>query len=137
LRPAQHPITGGRRSSFDAITFHQDELVKLPEGATMAAGNDHSAVQALAYDRDGVSFWGTQYHPECGLAEIAFLLRTSALLNTGLKRGLAHDLGRIAEDPGFHARLCAKHRIGLDILDRRYHMTELANWLSARVSTAR
>ena len=28
------------------------------------AGNSHSSVQAFAIDRDGIDFWGMQYHPE-------------------------------------------------------------------------
>ena len=37
------------------------------------------------------------------------------------------------EDPAFYARICAKHRIGVDILDRDYHRTEITNWVKAKV----
>ena len=39
-------------------------MVRLPEGAVRLAGNGHSEVQAFAIDRDGIDFWGMQYHPE-------------------------------------------------------------------------
>ena len=59
-----HPMMVGRDDGYAVPCTHQDEVVRLPEGAVRLAGNGHSNVQAFAIDRDGVDFWGMQYHPE-------------------------------------------------------------------------
>lgn len=59
-----HPMMAGRRDGFAVPCTHRDEVVRLPEGAVRLAGNCHSEVQAFAIDRDGIDFWGMQYHPE-------------------------------------------------------------------------
>lgn len=59
-----HPMMAGRRDGFAVPCTHRDEVVRLPEGAVRLAGNSHSEVQAFAIDRDGIDFWGMQYHPE-------------------------------------------------------------------------
>lgn len=61
---AVHPMMVGREPAFSVCCVHRDEVAELPEGAVLLAGNAHSAVQAFAYERDGVRFWGSQYHPE-------------------------------------------------------------------------
>ena len=69
-----HPMMAGRQDGFAACCIHRDEVSRLPEGAALLATNAHSAVQAFAYERQGVRFWGVQYHPEMSLAFIADLL---------------------------------------------------------------
>lgn len=59
-----HPMMAGRRDGFAVPCTHRDEVVRLPEGAVRLAGNSHSEVQVFAIDRDGIDFWGMQYHPE-------------------------------------------------------------------------
>ena len=59
-----HPMMQGRASQFHAPAVHRDEVQRLPEGARLLARNDHSSVQAFAYETADVSFWGTQYHPK-------------------------------------------------------------------------
>lgn len=59
-----HPMMQGRRDGDAVPCIHRDEVQRLPEGAVVLAGNAHSPVQAFAYERDGIRFWGVQYHPE-------------------------------------------------------------------------
>jgi len=59
-----HPMMAGRHDGFAVPCTHRDEVVRLPEGAVRLAGNAHSRVQAFAIARDGIDFWGMQYHPE-------------------------------------------------------------------------
>lgn len=131
VRHDGHPMHEGRRSAFDVICIHRDDVLTPPEGAVVTATNAHTRVQALAYERDGVSFWGVQYHPECTLAHVAHwhgvldVPRASA--------AAASQILRIAADPAPNALLCAKHRIGVDILDRDYHATELNNWVRRKI----
>lgn len=130
VRPADHPMTAGRRDGFDVIAMHRDDVTRAPEGAVVTAVSDHTAIQAFAYDRGEVSFWGVQYHPECELTDVAYWFSRS---DDAALKAKAREVKSVAEDPLTYARLCAKHRIGVDILDRRYHRTELANWLAAKV----
>ena len=66
-----HPMMQGRASQFHAPAVHRDEVQCLSEGARLLARNDHSSVQAFASEIADVSFWGTQYHPEFSLANVA------------------------------------------------------------------
>lgn len=68
---AQHAMMAGRTNGYCVPCVHRDEVSGVPEGAEVLAGNGHSAVQAMVYEREGVSFWGTQYHPEMSLADVA------------------------------------------------------------------
>ena len=44
-----------------ALVFHQDQVVRLPPGATVAGGSDHCPFGALEYEFPALS---VQYHPE-------------------------------------------------------------------------
>jgi GMP synthase (glutamine-hydrolysing) len=127
-----HPMHAGRRSPFDVITLHRDEVIRPPEGAEITASNAHTRAQAMAYERDGVSFWGVQYHPECGLAHVGHWHQAVNLAEANARAGA--EIARIASDPALYADICVKHRIGVDILDRGYHMTELTNWVKAKLA---
>jgi GMP synthase (glutamine-hydrolysing) len=59
-----HPMMAGRTDGYQVPCVHRDEVVTLPDGAVLLAGNAHSAVQAMVYEKDGIKFWGMQYHPE-------------------------------------------------------------------------
>ena len=74
IRPADHPMMAGRRDGFDALAMHRDDVTRAPEGAVVTASNDHTAVQAFAYEAGDADFWGVQYHPECRLRDVAHWL---------------------------------------------------------------
>ncbi|MBI0538179.1 type 1 glutamine amidotransferase [Roseomonas sp. KE2513] len=83
-----HPLLAGRPAAWDALAIHSDEVERLPEGATLLAGNGVSAVQAAEIRHAGGIFWGVQYHPELPLSEAAAALRRQAadLIEQGLAR---------------------------------------------------
>lgn len=66
-----HPMLATRQNGFAAPCIHRDEVTRLPDGAQLLAGNAHSPVQSMAFVQGGVEFWGTQYHPELSLSQIA------------------------------------------------------------------
>lgn len=70
-----HRLLAGRPSSFDAPSFHADEVETLPEGATLLASNAVTEVQAVEIRHGRGVFWGVQYHPELDLHEVAGALR--------------------------------------------------------------
>ncbi|MEL7463070.1 MAG: type 1 glutamine amidotransferase [Pseudomonadota bacterium] len=128
-----HPMTKGRRSAFDVLAMHRDDVTRLPEGAVVTATNAHTAVQAFAYDVGDVSFWGVQYHPEVTLETVAYWLNRPGGAWDKADAGRAKAFARIAEDPAANASLAVKFGVNLDLLDGPYHRTELRNWLRDRV----
>lgn len=134
VRATDHPMHAGRRESFDVLCMHRDDVTRAPEGAIVTATNDHTGIQAFVYEQGDVSFWGVQYHPEATVVDVGYWFSRSASGEEDRKRSKAgREIARIAEDPVFYANAAAKHRVGLDILDRTYHLTELRNWLQAKV----
>lgn len=83
---AAHALLQARPAAFDAPSIHSDEVEALPEGATLLACNAVTRVQAAEIRSGPGVFWGTQYHPELTLLEIAVALRRQAddLIAAGL-----------------------------------------------------
>ncbi|WP_300032416.1 type 1 glutamine amidotransferase [uncultured Roseobacter sp.] len=116
-----HPLLAGRNDGYAAPCVHRDEVVRVPQGAVVLAANSHSPVQAMVYERDGVRFWGMQYHPEYSLKFIGARVRDWDLFPDDK----AADLTVADEDPDAAARL------GVRFADMQpeMRMTEIRNWL--------
>jgi GMP synthase (glutamine-hydrolysing) len=136
-----HPLLCGRRSVFDALCSHEDEVETLPPGGTVLARNDVSAVQAMAVPVPaGGEFFGTQYHPELDLAVVAAILklRASGLVAEGFAQteaelySIADDYRTLSVAPE-RRDLAWKYGIGPDILDPRQRSVEIGNWLESAV----
>ena len=121
---AAHPMFAGREDCFAVPCVHRDEVTRLPEGACLLAGNDHSGVQAFFYARDGVDFWGSQYHPEYSVAHVADMLR--APRHGGRYADLVEDLSASGHDAQ------AAIRVGTTPEAQAVEMRarELVNWLA-------
>lgn len=131
-----HPLLAGRPEAYDAPAIHTDEVERLPDGATLLAGNAVTPVQAAEIRcGDGV-FWGVQYHPELPLDEIAGALRRQA--SDLIEQGLARDE---ADVDAYAALIEALHRepgrrdlawrLGVDrqVTDPALRQTELRNFV--------
>lgn len=117
-----HPMLSGRSAAgFSAPTIHRDEVSRMPEDAVLLATNAHSTVQAFAYRRGGVDFWGAQYHPELSPGDIAAGVRRK-----GADPALAALLDRSERDPAAAAALGAAP----DDLEPGRRMVELKNWIA-------
>lgn len=117
-----HPMFEGRKDGFAVPCVHRDEVTQLPEGAVVLAGNAHTAVQAMEYARDGVRFWGVQYHPEYTLDFIG-----KRVLDWGrLHAEIAEDLQVADRDAEAAARLGVR----FEDMQTPMRMTELRNWLA-------
>ncbi len=68
-----HPMMKGKNPVFDGFESHYDMVFDVPEGGTVLAVNDFTGVQALCVKHKKGTFWGTQYHPEYNLHEMARL----------------------------------------------------------------
>jgi GMP synthase (glutamine-hydrolysing) len=131
-----HAMFAGKPGRFDAFTSHADEVVTLPPGATLLAGNDWSRVQAVAVAHAGGSFWALQYHPEYDPHEVASLarLRQRELVAQGsfpddasATRTIA-TLETLASDPE-RRDLARALELGRDLLDPSLRAVEVRNWL--------
>ncbi len=116
-----HPMMAGRNGEFAAPAVHRDEVTALPDGAELLATNTHSRVQAFAYDKAGVSFWGVQYHPEYAAPVIARKIRETGRSDAGF----ADDLAVMDRDEDAAGRLSVSPRD----LQPQQRLTELRNWL--------
>lgn len=65
-----HPMLNGRSAGYVAPCVHFHEVLTVAAGTEILAGNIHSPIQAIAHS-GAEQFWGTQYHPELTLADIA------------------------------------------------------------------
>ncbi len=120
---AAHPMLAGRADGYAALCTHRDEVRRVPDGATVLAGNGHSAVQAFVHERDGVRFWGTQYHPEFSPRFLAAYLESLGRVD---ERTVA-DLASAETDADAAARL-GTTRAEMAFGQRSM---ELDNWLKS------
>lgn len=139
----RHPMYAGKPDVFDVFASHLDEMTRLPEGATVLAGNEHSEVQALEIRHKRGLFWGTQYHAEFDLSHVARVMasRVDALVREGFFADAAAARVSIAQmealalAPG---RKDLRWLLGIDddVLDDAVRSTELRNWLERQVTPA-
>lgn len=121
-----HPLHRGRAEPYCALSIHRDHVCKVPHGAIVTAGNEHSSVQAMVYEQGNVRFWGTQYHPEHSLRYIIDSISDAGGLFYS-EHGILTDLQAAELNPGGAAakRLGA----GPNDLNPQVRQTELRNWL--------
>ena len=139
-----HSLYQGKPSLFDALCMHRDDVKTLPQSLVCLASNAHCAVQAVASTITAPErFSGVQYHPELRFSDIAGFLRradvdgfSQPLQFAGAGTGFTADRDQMISDfmildtaPETQT-LSDKYQLGMDILDRRIHETELLNWLS-------
>mgnify|MGYP004498045501 CR=1 FL=1 len=131
-----HPMLAGRPAAYDAPAIHTDEVAALPPGARLLASNGVTQVQAAEIRHEGGIFWGTQYHPELPMGDIAAALRRQAadLIEHDLARSeddvevIAGWVDELAEEPD---RVDLLWRLGLsaDVADVHGRTTEIANFI--------
>jgi GMP synthase (glutamine-hydrolysing) len=138
-----HPLLAGRPATWDAPAIHSDAVLDPPPGARVLAGNRVLGVQALEIRHGRGWFWGTQYHPELDLGDLAAMLRLcdTAIVEAGLAedvRGVAAYADEIAalqgRDPEAARRLAWRHGIGPEVLEADLRRREIGNFL-AQLST--
>ncbi|MBP1182103.1 type 1 glutamine amidotransferase [Methylobacterium sp. PvR107] len=138
-----HPLLAGRPATWDAPAIHSDAVLEPPPGARVLAGNRMLGIQAIEIRQGSGWFWGTQYHPELDLDELAAMLR---LCGPGIvEAGLAESSQAVAAyadeiaalqggDPEAARRLAWRHGIGPEVLEADLRRREIGNFL-ARLST--
>ncbi len=133
-----HPFLSGRPPAYDAICIHYDEVTRLPAGATVLAGNGHSAVQAAVVPLEKSEVWAVQYHPEFDLAHIAAMMRhyQDDMIADGFFTGAADcrdHTDKILTLHGQRSNKALAWQLGVDrqILDDTLRRTEIINWVQS------
>ena len=133
-------LLAGKPDRYDGFIMHLDEVTRLPEGAVLLAGNEHTRVQALEVRHEKGVFWATQYHPEYNLLEMARLVaaRAEPLVAEGFFETVdavharARDMRTLYEQPNSTV-LRRALAIGDDILTDQIREQELRNWIDRLV----
>lgn len=133
-----HPLLVDRAGAWDAPAIHGDEVVELPEGATLLATNPVTRVQAVEIRHDRGVFWGVQYHPELALGEIAIALRRQAddLVAAGLadsRRDMDTQADQIEALHHKPSECALRWLLGVDgeFADEERRRREIINFLNA------
>ena len=126
----------GKPAVYDGFIMHLDEVVKLPENTEILAGNKHTKVQAIEVYSDKGSFFGTQYHPEYNLFEMARLIqaRAKALVDEQFFQNFDQVTEYTQKLKKLHkesesSTLGKELDIGAGVLDPEIREQELRNWL--------
>ncbi len=136
----KHPMMEGKPVVYSHFVSHDDQVVELPEGATLLAGNDWSVVQAVAIEFKKGVFWATQYHPEYNLHEVARLIlaREERLIKQGWFRDHDDMVAYVENFEAVHADPTLKHirwqlKIDDGIVEDDIRECEFVNWLKHAV----
>jgi GMP synthase (glutamine-hydrolysing) len=127
----------GKPKIFDGFIMHLDEVVQLPENTEILAGNEHTKIQAIEVNVGKASFFGTQYHPEYNLFEMARLIksRAQALVAEGFFNTTdkvveySKKMKQLHENP---ESIELKNQLNIDdsVIDPAIKEQELRNWLN-------
>jgi GMP synthase (glutamine-hydrolysing) len=133
-----HPLLAGRPATWDAPAIHSDAVLVPPPGAKVLAGNRVLGVQAIEITQGRGWFWGTQYHPELDLDELAAMLRLcgSALVEAALAGDEDAVRAYAGEVEALHGGgeatrlpLAWRHGLGPEVLEAPLRRREIGNFL--------
>ena len=139
-----HPMYEDKHEVFDAITVHLDEVETLAPNMRVLAANTYSQVQAAEIRVNGTTAWGTQYHPEYSLHDMASTVRRygKKMVDDGFFSNeaellhYAHDLEMLHTDP-HNKSLSWKHGLDHTVLQKPARVTEIRNWIELEVMPTR
>lgn len=139
-----HDMFAAKPLVFEAMTVHLDEVEALPDGARLLATNDHSQVQAAAFQADRSTCWAVQYHPEYPFREMAAIFRRlrPSLVAEGFfadeedEEAFIGDLEHFEREPGNKA---LAWRCGIDgaVMSKDLRTIEIRNWVERLVLPTR
>ena len=135
-----HAMYVGKPVVFDGFVSHDDEVKKLPPGATLLANNDFSEVHSVSVTHGRGTFWGLQYHPEYDVHEMARLIvaREERLVKYGFFEGHDDLVAFVDKLEALHSqpdRKPVRWQLGIDdtILSAPVRQCEFINWIDRLV----
>lgn len=135
-----HPMFEGKPRVFEGFESHDDVVTRIPPGGVLLAGNSFAPIQAISVTHKNGTFWGTQYHCEYDLHEMACLIvaREKKLIKAGFFRshedliGLVDRMKALAKEPD-RKDLRWQLAIDDDVLSDSIRQCEFVNWLNKLV----
>jgi GMP synthase (glutamine-hydrolysing) len=130
----------GKAPVFDAACIHYDEVIRMPEGATLLASNAHSEIQAAVIPLGSREVWAVQYHPEFDLRQLVqlYTLYAEDMVAQGFFADMAElvayrdKLAALAANPA-DPGLAWQLGVDEDVLDDRTRRAEILAWIEAKV----
>ena len=133
----------GKDEVFNAVTVHLDEVEIGRARHAGALQQSHLDVQSAEIRVGDAVAWGTQYHPEYSLGDIAATLRRygKRLVDEGFfpdeaaRDATSADSTRSISIRRQMAGVALRHRP--DVLDKSIRVKEIANWIEHQVRPMR
>jgi GMP synthase (glutamine-hydrolysing) len=136
----EHPMFEGKPPVFEGFVSHDDMVTKLPPDGVLLASNSFAPIQAIEVTHKNGTFWGTQYHCEYDLHEMARLIvaREKKLIAAGFFRSrddlmeLVNRMEALYKEPD-RKDLRWQLAIDDDVLSDSIRQCEFVNWLNKLV----
>ena len=115
-----HPLYKDKNKIFNTPAFNYDEVVTLPNKATLLSSNKINNVMGLNFEFETANIWGIQYHPEITYEKMITLInfRKENLIN--------NKSFNDENDLNAHIKIIEDE---IKITNKDSRMKELKNWL--------
>ena len=117
----KHPIYQNKDKIFNTPAFNFDEVVSLPEEATLLASNKINNVMSLNFKAGISNVWAIQYHPEITYNKMINLIHFRK------DRLLKNQAFKDEDEINSHVKIIDEEN---KISNKEHRMTELKNWLN-------
>ena len=117
----KHPLYKDKDKIFNTPAFNYDEVVTLPNNATLLSSNKVNKVMGLNFKSELSDIWGIQYHPEITYEKMI------TLINFRKEKLLQNKSFNSEEDMNSHINIIENE---IKISNKDLRMRELRNWLN-------
>ena len=116
----KHPLYKDKNKIFNTPAFNYDEVVTLPNNATLLSSNKVNNVMGIDFKSESANIWGIQYHPEITYEKMITLInfRKENLINN---KSFNDEI-----DLNSHIKIIEDE---IKVTDKNSRMRELKNWL--------
>ena len=117
----RHPLYKDKDQFFNTPAFNYDEVITLPNNATLLSSNKVNNVMGIDFKSDLSNIWGIQYHPEITYEKMI------TLINFRKERLLENKSFNDENDLNSHIKIIEDE---IKITNKNLRMRELKNWLN-------
>ena len=117
----RHPLYKDKDQFFNTPAFNYDEVITLPNNATLLSSNKVNNVMGIDFKSDLSNIWGIQYHPEITYEKMI------TLINFRKERLLENKSFNDENDLNSHIKIIEDE---IKITNKDLRMKELKNWLN-------
>ena len=117
----RQPLYKDKDQIFNTPAFNYDEVVTLPNNATLLSSNKINNVMGIDFKSHLANIWGIQYHPEITYEKMI------TLINFRKDRLLENKSFNDENDLNSHIKIIEDE---IKITNKDLRMRELKNWLN-------